>query len=112
MIPIDFNARFGFRQLPFSREIAVEHRFVLPFFDEALLALRRTIDAKASAAPIEHGVRRYLIRRASQRAGDDCSLTRGRRPASATFAYRGRPGSGGPRTTRPSQTDRRPHVIR
>lgn len=52
MTPIDFNARFGFRQPPFSREIAVEHRFSLPFFDEALLALRRTIDAKTSAALI------------------------------------------------------------
>jgi general secretion pathway protein A len=46
----DFRSRFGFHATPFTRELAVADRFSLPFFDEAIDALLRTLDARMSCA--------------------------------------------------------------
>lgn len=48
--PIDFRSRFGFRTIPFSRELTVAQRFTLGFFDESLIALVRAIEQRMSAA--------------------------------------------------------------
>jgi general secretion pathway protein A len=48
----DLRSRFGFHAIPFTREIAVEHRLSLPLFDEPLVALRRVLDQRMSAALI------------------------------------------------------------
>jgi len=48
----DFRSRFGFHATPFTRELAVKDRFNLSFFDEALEALLRTLDARMSCAVI------------------------------------------------------------
>jgi general secretion pathway protein A len=50
--PLDLRSRFGFNATPFTREIRVEDRFALPFFDEALTGLERSIDQRQSAALI------------------------------------------------------------
>jgi general secretion pathway protein A len=47
---IDFNARFGFRITPFTREITVAQRFSLDYFDEASAALLRAVEQRTSAA--------------------------------------------------------------
>jgi len=46
----DFRSRFSFNTTPFTREIRVEQRFALAFFDETLDALMRAIEMRASAA--------------------------------------------------------------
>lgn len=46
----DFRSRFGFHATPFTREIAPGDRFSLPFFDEAIEALLKTLDARMSCA--------------------------------------------------------------
>jgi general secretion pathway protein A len=46
------TSRFGFHQMPFTREIRVEDLMRLPDFDEALRALERTVDNRMSAAII------------------------------------------------------------
>ena len=48
----DLRSRFGFHQTPFTRELLVEHRLSLPVFDEPLIALKRAVDARSSAALI------------------------------------------------------------
>jgi general secretion pathway protein A len=48
----DMRGRFGFHNLPFTRELRVEERFELPFFEDALEALHQTIEALMSAALI------------------------------------------------------------
>lgn len=48
----DLRSHFGFHTIPFTREIAIEHRFSLPVFDEPLGALRRVVDQRMSAALI------------------------------------------------------------
>jgi type II secretory pathway predicted ATPase ExeA len=48
----DFRSRFGFHATPFTREIAVQDRFSLSFFDEALEAVSRTLEARMSCALI------------------------------------------------------------
>jgi type II secretory pathway predicted ATPase ExeA len=48
----DFRSRFGFHATPFTREIAIQDRFALPFFDEAIDAVLRTLDARMSCAVI------------------------------------------------------------
>lgn len=48
----DLRSRFGFHSMPFTREIAVGDRLSLPLFDEPLLALRRAIESRMSAALI------------------------------------------------------------
>ncbi len=48
----DWRSRFGFHTAPFTREIPVAQRFPLPFFDEVLTALFRTVDQRNSAALI------------------------------------------------------------
>ena len=48
----DLRSHFGFHSIPFTREIAVEHRFSLPLFDEPLAAFRRVVDQRMSAALI------------------------------------------------------------
>jgi len=48
----DLRSRFGFHQTPFTRELLVEQRLNLPIFDEPLTALKRAVDARASAALI------------------------------------------------------------
>jgi len=50
--PLDLRSRFGFHSTPFTREIRVEDRFALSFFDDALTGLERTIDQRQSAALI------------------------------------------------------------
>ncbi len=47
---MDFHGRFGFHRTPFTRELAVDQRFALPFCDEALLGLLRAIEHCACAA--------------------------------------------------------------
>ena len=47
---IDFHSRFGFHTAPFTRELSVEQRFSLGFFDETLTALFRTVEQRSSAA--------------------------------------------------------------
>ena len=49
---VDLRSRFGLHATPFTCEIAVDHYFTLPFFDEALTGLRRAIDERMSAALI------------------------------------------------------------
>ena len=49
---LDLRSRFGFHTAPFTREIAVEHRFPLPDFDQAVDAVLRTLDARMSCAII------------------------------------------------------------
>ena len=46
----DFRSRFHFTTTPFTREIRVEQRFSLSFFDETIAALMRAIEMRASAA--------------------------------------------------------------
>ena len=48
----DFRSRFGFHATPFTRELAVTDRLSLPFFDEAIDALLKTLDARMSCALI------------------------------------------------------------
>jgi general secretion pathway protein A len=48
----DLRSHFGFHSIPFTREIAVEHRFSLPLFDEPLAAFRRVVDQRMSGALI------------------------------------------------------------
>ena len=48
----DLHSRFGFHSTPFTREIAVDKRFTLPVFDEALDALQRVVQQRMSAAVI------------------------------------------------------------
>jgi type II secretory pathway predicted ATPase ExeA len=48
----DLRSHFGFHQTPFTRELLVEHRFTLPIFDEPLIALKRAVDTRSSAALI------------------------------------------------------------
>lgn len=48
----DLRSRFGFHQTPFTRELPIEQRFSLPVFDEPLVALKRSVDARSSAALI------------------------------------------------------------
>lgn len=48
----DLRSHFGFHTIPFTREIAIEHRLSLPLFDEPLLALRRVVDQRMSGALI------------------------------------------------------------
>ena len=50
--PLDLRSRFGFHSTPFTRELRIEDRFSLPFLDEAIVALERTIDQRQSAALI------------------------------------------------------------
>lgn len=46
----DFRSRFGFHATPFTRELAACDRFSLSFFDEAIEALLKTLDARMSCA--------------------------------------------------------------
>jgi general secretion pathway protein A len=48
----DLRSQFGFHTMPFTREMAIEHRLSLPLFDEPLLALRRVVDQRMSGALI------------------------------------------------------------
>lgn len=48
----DLRSHFGFHTIPFTREIAIEHRFSLPLFDEPLVAFRRVVDQRMSGALI------------------------------------------------------------
>ena len=50
MTVLDFRSRFGFRTTPFSRELTVEQRFTLGFFEECLVALLRAVEQRMSAA--------------------------------------------------------------
>ncbi len=65
----DYRSRFGFQATPFTRELQVKHRFALPFFDEAIDALLRALDARMSCAIIapagtgKTSVLRELLRR-------------------------------------------------
>lgn len=47
---IDPFARFGFHTAPFTRELPVDKRFSLDYFDETLTALFRVVDQRGSAA--------------------------------------------------------------
>ena len=47
---MDFHARFGFTQAPFTREWPIDQRFRLPFLDEAVDALTHAIERRESAA--------------------------------------------------------------
>lgn len=49
---MDLRARFGFHKTPFTRELAHGEHFPLSQFDEALLALRHTVDQRMSAVLI------------------------------------------------------------
>lgn len=49
---IDFISHFGFRQLPFTRELTVKEQFTHPQFAETRSALLQTIDNRMSAALI------------------------------------------------------------
>ena len=49
---MDLRAKFGFTQVPFTREIRVAERFRLPLYDEAVDALFRVVDRRMSAALI------------------------------------------------------------
>ena len=46
----DVRSRFGFHTAPFTRELLVEQRFSVGFFDETLTALSRTVEQRGSAA--------------------------------------------------------------
>jgi general secretion pathway protein A len=55
---MDFNAHFGFRNLPFTREIAVSDMFTHPQHDEILACLVRAVHHRMSAglqAPAGYG---------------------------------------------------------
>jgi type II secretory pathway predicted ATPase ExeA len=47
-----YSSRFGFHSVPFSREFNIDKRFSSQFFEEALTALERTTEGRASAALI------------------------------------------------------------
>jgi general secretion pathway protein A len=47
---MDFKSRFDFHAMPFTRELRVEDRFTLPFFDGALAALQSAVENRLSAA--------------------------------------------------------------
>jgi general secretion pathway protein A len=49
---MDIRATWGLHSLPCTREIAVKHHFHLPFYDEALDALRTVVEQRQSAALI------------------------------------------------------------
>ena len=49
---MDLRAKFGFTQVPFTREIRVAERFRLPLYDEAVDALFCVVDRRMSAALI------------------------------------------------------------
>ena len=49
---MDFMSRYNFHSMPFTREIAVDRRFRLPMYDEALDALWRTVEQRMSAGII------------------------------------------------------------
>lgn len=48
----DLRSRFGFHATPFTRELAVEDRFPLPEFEEAVEAMLLTVEARMSCALI------------------------------------------------------------
>jgi general secretion pathway protein A len=48
----DFRSRFGLHTTPFTREIAVQDRMRLPFFDEALDSIAAVLEERMSAALI------------------------------------------------------------
>lgn len=48
----DLRSRFGFHTTPFTRELAVQDRFPLQDFDEAIDAMLATLDARMSCALI------------------------------------------------------------
>jgi len=50
--PEDFRSRFGFHTTPFSRELPVDRRFQLPWVEQTLDSLYRTIVLRESAALI------------------------------------------------------------
>ncbi len=55
---MDFNAHFGFRKTPFTREIAVSEMFTHPQHDEVLANLMRAVQQRMSAglqAPAGYG---------------------------------------------------------
>jgi type II secretory pathway predicted ATPase ExeA len=49
---LDLRSTFGFNSTPFTREIAPEHHFSLPFFEEALDGLAQCVESRMSAALI------------------------------------------------------------
>ncbi|MBL4848657.1 MAG: AAA family ATPase [Planctomycetes bacterium] len=50
--PDDFRSRFGFHTTPFSRELSVDRRHVLPYVEEVVESLYRTLLLRESAALI------------------------------------------------------------
>lgn len=50
--PNDFRSRFSFHATPFSRELPIDRRFQLPFFDDATEALYQTVLQRESGALI------------------------------------------------------------
>lgn len=50
--PHDFRSRFGFHTTPFSRELSVDRRHVLPYVEEIVESLYRTLLLRESAALI------------------------------------------------------------
>lgn len=49
---IDLRNAFGFHGTPFTCELPIDKRFQLPFLDDALAALERTVDRRMSAVVI------------------------------------------------------------
>lgn len=41
-------ARFKLRQMPFTREILIQNRFILPFIEDEILSLKKTIENRMS----------------------------------------------------------------
>ena len=52
MTNTDLRSHFGFHTMPFTRELSLEHRFEIDAFNDALHALRRTIEDRMSGALI------------------------------------------------------------
>lgn len=50
--PQDPLSRFGFHAAPFSRELSIDRRFEVPFFEEAVTSLHRVVLERESAALI------------------------------------------------------------
>jgi type II secretory pathway predicted ATPase ExeA len=49
---LDLRSTFGFHATPFTREIAADHHFSLPFLEDALEALVHCVESRMSAALI------------------------------------------------------------
>lgn len=50
--PSDFRSRFHFHSMPFSRELPIDRRHQLPYYEEVIDALYRSVQQRESAALI------------------------------------------------------------